>query len=137
MVFRPAHYHLRIIGGAPSCSARHKGQGRADYGRPAQLRTACRRLIASQTAVIGAGIGGLSFFTVWMNRYQPYLIEVTLLWWLGGTIRAMTADHGDGPPWRRLARAGRPTPVLAAACLGSYGLLLALAMGISVLVRPT
>jgi hypothetical protein len=87
---------------------------------------------------VGAGFGGLSFFTVWMNRYQPYLIAVTLLlvlWWLGRTMRALTAGHSDGPPWRRLASASRPAALHAAACLVSYGLLLALAMGISGLVR--
>jgi len=85
----------------------------------------------------GAGIGGLSFFAVWMDRYQPYLIAVTLLlllWWLGRTIRTMTAGNGGGP-WWRLARAGRPALVHAAVCLGSYGLVLALAMGISAAAR--
>lgn len=82
-----------------------------------------------------AGLGGVSFFAVRMHRYQPYAIAVTVLllvWWLARTARALSAGRGGGPWWRRLGRAGL---VHAAVCLGSCGLVLALAMGISAAVR--
>jgi hypothetical protein len=93
---------------------------------------------AGSAIAAGADLGALSFFTVWMDRDQPYVIAVTLLlagWWLARALRAMTAGRGAGPWWRRLARAGRPALVHAAVCLGSYGLVLALAMGASAIVR--
>jgi hypothetical protein len=109
---------------------------RAD--RPARNRLAAWTGSARSAIAVGAGIGGLSFVTVWMYRYQLCIIAVSLLvvlWWLSRTIRDMTAGRGDGPPWRRLAGAGRPALVRAAACLGSYELALALAMGISAGIR--
>ncbi|MDA8320738.1 MAG: hypothetical protein M0030_13150 [Actinomycetota bacterium] len=76
--------------------------------RPLRAPGAAAGLFCIGSAIaVGAGTGGLSFFTAWMNRYQPYAIAVTLLLllsWLGRTLRAMSAGHGDGPPWRRLAR---------------------------------
>jgi len=59
---------------------------------------------------VGAGIGGLSFFSVWMDRYQPCVIGATLLmllWWLGRAIRAMTVGHGGGGAVEAAGRRGQ------------------------------
>lgn len=125
--------------GDRSCLRRRPGPGRRGLtagGGGAGL--AAGLCCAGSAIAAGAGLGALSFFAVWLHRYQPYAIAATLLlagWWLARSLRAMTAGRGGGPWWRRLARAGRPGLVHAGVCLGSYRLVLVLAMGASAIVR--
>ncbi len=117
----------------PAAAAR-PGRSRLAAGVGGTAGLAAGLCYAGSAIAAGAGLGGLSLFTVWMHRYQPYMIAATVLllgWWLGRTLRAMSGGPGGGPWWRRLARAGKPGLVHAAACVGSYGLVLALAMGAS------
>jgi hypothetical protein len=92
---------------------------------------------AGQAIAVAAGIGSLtSFMTLWMNRFQPYVIAVTVAgacWWLVRGMRTAAADRGSRS--RKLWRAGRVTGLHAAICLGTYGVAFGLTMIIATLVR--
>src|SRR5229473_7651254 len=101
-----------------SASAARPGRRRFAAGVGGGAGLAAGLCCAGSAIAAGAGLGGLSFFAVWMHRYQPYVIAVTLLlagWWLARSLRITSGR--DGGTWWRLARVGRPGLVHAAVCL--------------------
>ncbi len=56
---------------------------------------------------VGAGIGGLSFFTTWMSRYQVYFIAASIAImaaWLFRVIRRDGAGRGVKAAARQIGR---------------------------------
>lgn len=56
---------------------------------------------------VGAGIGGLSFFTTWMSRYQIYFIAASIAImaaWLTHVIRRNAAGQGLRAAARQISR---------------------------------
>ena len=56
---------------------------------------------------VGAGIGGLSFFTTWMSRYQLYFIAASIVImaaWLFRVIRRNAAGQGVKAAARQISR---------------------------------
>ncbi len=56
---------------------------------------------------VGAGIGGLSFFTTWMSRYQTYFIAASIAImaaWLTRVIQRNKAGQGFKPALRQISR---------------------------------
>jgi hypothetical protein len=62
---------------------------------------------AGSAIAVGAGIGGLSFFTTWMSRYQPYFIAASIAVmavWLIRVIRRNGAGRGVKAAARQISR---------------------------------
>ena len=56
---------------------------------------------------VGTGIGGLSFFTTWMSRYQVYFIAASIAvmaLWLARVIRRNGAGQGVKAAARQISR---------------------------------
>ena len=80
---------------------------------------------------VGAGVGGLSFFTTWMNRYQLYLVVagvVVMAAWLIRLVRRTGAGRGYAAAARAIWR--------QALVMGAmYALTLVIAIMVSGLIR--
>jgi hypothetical protein len=75
---------------------------------------------------VGAGVGGLSFFTTWMRHYQIYFIAasiVVMAAWLTHLIRASQAGRGLAAAaraiWRQALTMGAVYAVILLAAMAA------------------
>lgn len=80
---------------------------------------------------VGAGIGGLAFFTTWMNRYQMYIIAVTIAIMAAWLVRLARKDGVR----RGLTASARLIWRQAVVMGAAYGITLLATLTISGLIR--
>lgn len=82
---------------------------------------------------VGFGVGGLSFFTTWMNRYQMYFIIASIALMAAWVIRLIRSSGGRSGFAAAARTIWRQTLTMAVV----YAFTLAAAMAVAALVRGT
>ncbi len=108
---------------APACPATPSGRRFLSAGLGSGLLGGVCCL--GSAVAIGASIGGLSFFSTWMERYQIYFVVVSALvmaLWLGRQIWRHARGGGRGALAAFLRRTWRQLVVMGAVYVATLGL---------------